>query len=403
MMISDFLYQTYFEMINFDNLKRNYQKFPLKKFPDGRGHKVWERPFKEDLKYLYLDLLLPQAFLQKFFGNAPIFKFLKEFQIQKSKDEKVKTHSKILQLKYNVSNSAQLEISKIHYKETVAKKYGKAFTSTNQVPEIKQKQDQSNLKRYGFKRASMSEKIKSDVKKRNFEKYGSDYIQQTDFFKKRVRETNLRKFGFSAPAKNSKIKQKIKNTYNKHLGKIENPDGFEVLRQKIEKTCIERYGCKHFFQTSFRKNLDLSEIQEKIYQTKKLNHTFNSSKTEFEILTLLKTKFQDVKAQYKDSRYPFACDFYIPSLDLFLEFQGTWTHGGHPFDETNPKDLELLELWKKKSEELNFKGKRKTFYKNAIYVWTKLDVKKRQIVRENNLNFKEFFSKKEFEDWFLKV
>ena len=32
----------------------------------------------------------------------------------------------------------------------------------------------------------------------------------------------------------------------------------------------------------------------------------------------------------KYDRYPFACDFYISSLDLFIECNYHWTHGGKP-------------------------------------------------------------------------
>ena len=31
---------------------------------------------------------------------------------------------------------------------------------------------------------------------------------------------------------------------------------------------------------------------------------------------------------------PFACYFYIPSLDLFIECNYRWTHGGKPYEGT---------------------------------------------------------------------
>lgn len=35
----------------------------------------------------------------------------------------------------------------------------------------------------------------------------------------------------------------------------------------------------------------------------------------------------DVVRQYRDPRYPFFCDFYVRSLDLFVECNFHWTHG----------------------------------------------------------------------------
>lgn len=50
----------------------------------------------------------------------------------------------------------------------------------------------------------------------------------------------------------------------------------------------------------------------------------------------------DIIRQYSDNRYPFCCDFYLKSLDLFIELNFHWTHGGHPFDENSQADQEKL-------------------------------------------------------------
>lgn len=115
---------------------------------------------------------------------------------------------------------------------------------------------------------------------------------------------------------------------------------------------------------------------------------------------MLKTKFENVSTQHRDHRYPFACDFYIPLLDLFIEYQGTWTHGGHRFDQNSKRDQDTVSTWKAKANEINFKGNSKKFYLNAIYTWTVLDVKKREIAKRNRLNFIEFFSFDQFLKWF---
>ena len=113
--------------------------------------------------------------------------------------------------------------------------------------------------------------------------------------------------------------------------------------------------------------------------------------------------FENVEPQYYGKeRYPFSCDFYISKIDLFIEIQGTWTHCNHPFNKETKEDIEQLEFLKEKSKESNY-------YKNTIYTWTDLDVRKRRYVEENNLNYLEIFSDKidicikEFEEYIKKL
>ena len=94
--------------------------------------------------------------------------------------------------------------------------------------------------------------------------------------------------------------------------------------------------------------------------------------------------FENVEPQYfNKEKYPFNCDFYLPKYDLYIEIQGSWTHGGHPFNPENPNDLEKLDLWRSKNSR---------YYDNAIYTWTDLDVRKRDMAEENHINRLEIFS-----------
>lgn len=88
----------------------------------------------------------------------------------------------------------------------------------------------------------------------------------------------------------------------------------------------------------------------------------------------------NVFRQYKCDRYPFNCDFYISSEDLFIELNAHWTHGFAPFDSTNMEHIKKLEMWKEKAKTSNY-------YKSAIKVWTEKDPLKQRIAKENNLNY----------------
>lgn len=119
-------------------------------------------------------------------------------------------------------------------------------------------------------------------------------------------------------------------------------------------------------------------------ETKRKNNSFNSSKPESTYYSKLCEEYgkSDVLSNYnKDSRYPFHCDFYIKSLDLFIELNLHWTHGGRPFDPNDEGCQKQLALWEEKA-------KTSKFYQQAIYVWTQLDVRKRETALQNKINYK---------------
>lgn len=137
----------------------------------------------------------------------------------------------------------------------------------------------------------------------------------------------------------------------------------DSIIQKKNKTMLNRYGDEHFNNKS------------KEYETKRKNGTFNTSIPEQKLFELLKQEFgdQDVINHYNDDRYPFECDFYIKSKDIFIEYHGTWTHGGHPFNCNDENDKLILNKWISKN------------YQNAIYTWTDLDVRKKSYQNKINL------------------
>ena len=143
------------------------------------------------------------------------------------------------------------------------------------------------------------------------------------------------------------------------------------------------------------------EIIDHRYESMKKNGTLNTSKEEQYILTKLKEKFTDVVHHYKDKeRYPFICDFYIPSLDLFIEYQGSMFHNKRPYL-GNSQDLKEVEEIRQNSEKRKqITGKTKSRYDSLIETWTIRDVNKRKIAKQNNLNYLEFFNLCDFNEWF---
>lgn len=161
-------------------------------------------------------------------------------------------------------------------------------------------------------------------------------------------------------------------------------------RKKAEQTCLENYGVKNIYNLNkYKQKAHSEESLQKQYNTKKKNNSFNISKPENKSYKLLKEKYKDTIRQYKSEEYPFACDFYIPSLDLYIECNYHWTHGGKLYENTEQDKL-ILENWKKKNT---------LYYKQAIITWSIRDVQKYNIAKENNLNYICFYSFNEFLNW----
>ena len=139
------------------------------------------------------------------------------------------------------------------------------------------------------------------------------------------------------------------------------------------------------------------------YETKKKNHTFNVSKPEMICFELLKQKYSNVIHGFRSELYPFNCDFYIPSLDLYIECHFSHYHNCEPFDLNNKEHIKELEILKSKSEEKHKIKNKKNQYDNIIYTWTNLDVRKLKTFKENKLNYKIFYTEKEFKEWYENI
>lgn len=135
----------------------------------------------------------------------------------------------------------------------------------------------------------------------------------------------------------------------------------------------------------------VQKYHDKAFETMVKNNTIGKSKEEDDLFDFIKQLFPNVKRQYKDKqRYPYFCDFYIPELDYFIEYQGYWIHNNHPYDCNSINDNQLLEIWYKKYTINN-----KIQYLKAINGWTISDVNKRNCAKENNLNYKEIWNMNE--------
>lgn len=277
-------------------------------------------------------------------------------------------------------------------KHTNLIRYGvDSFTKTNLY---KIKTQETCLKKYGKEHFNSSDVVKAHKKQSLLNKYGVDHYSKTEEFKHKYKSTLNNKYNCDNISQCEEIKNKKKFTYLKHYG-VDHYSKTDEYKNKLKQTNLKRYGKEFYTQTKEYKDLiaqQYNNIKQKIYFTKKKNHTFNSSKIEDNLFTKLKQRYNDAIHHYStDVRYPFECDFYIPSKDLFIELNFHWTHGFEPFDSENKNHINILNQWKLKNTK---------YFKIAIDVWTNKDPLKLKTFLDNNLNYKIFYTEKEFMRWF---
>ena len=259
---------------------------------------------------------------------------------------------------------------------------------------VREKIEAACLEKYGVRISSQAECVKEVARKNNLSKYGKEWSMQREKVKQKSKEACLEKYGTTSVCKVKSVRQKQKETLYKHYG-VYYPGQSKEIKEKQIKTLYEHYGVINFSQTEEWKNnykLNKEKWIGKQIETKRKNKTFNYSSPEEKCYKLLSNKFNNVERQYRSNEYPFTCDFYIPQINTYIEYQGTWMHGKHAYNSENDDDIKLLKIWEDKS-------KNSKQYEYAIKYWTIKDPLKRQTAKDNNINLIEFWNLQEVEDW----
>lgn len=151
-------------------------------------------------------------------------------------------------------------------------------------------------------------------------------------------------------------------------------------KRKQQLTNVSRYGTNNWAKSKEHKDR-VPEINRKMHDTKMKNHTFATSKMEDQVYDVLVRHFgkDDIVQQYhNDDTYPFDCDFYIKSRDLYLEINTMPFHDDHWFDINSTRDRnKALKLRQSLSK-----------WDNGWYkTWTQNDVCRRECAHKHNLNY----------------
>lgn len=283
-------------------------------------------------------------------------------------------------------------------KNTNLNKYGSEYAIKSQI--VRDKMKNTCLEKYGVENPGGLDFVQDKIKKTNMDKFGVPYAVSSDIIRKKSQETLMRNHGVAYPFESNSIKEKAKKTMIERYGitvPIHNPE----IRERTIKTNKNKYGkefplldknIRDMCTKTLKRNFGVAnpmhseEIKEKVFKRKCENNSFNKSRPEERLYELLVDKFgiDGVLRQYKSELYPFACDFYIKSIDTYIELNANWTHNNHFFNKTNQEDLDKIKDWKMKSKE-------HPFYNKAIETWTMRDIEKRNCALRNHLNYVVFW------------
>lgn len=362
--------------------------------------------------------IMKQGMLEKYGVDNP-FK-LDEFQAIAAETRKEKYGAEYTLASGSVLSDAARETFAEHMADDeFRKKLNEKKCATNmalygvpyaaQSPVIQAKTRATNLRRYGYTNANkrlFMRKHMSQVMKKNapmiaaksrktcLGKYGVEYYGQTaearkaqsermranlDVFMSKSRASMLKRYGVKYSWESAALRGKAQATMRERYGSPcyvqsdEYKERLDSIMDKVRQTNMSRYGVPVYTQSDeYKQNVD--DIQSRIIATKRQNGVLNTSTVEKHV-----KGFDDFESQYNDdSCYPYLCDFYDKDRDLFIEVNASWTHGYHWYDVEN--DANICKKWKAKS-------KKSDYYANALEVFTKRDVEKRETARVNSLNY----------------
>ena len=231
--------------------------------------------------------------------------------------------------------------------------YNKKYNCTKKCKCTKEQTEKTMQDRYGVTNIFANDKIKEKIRETNKEKYGVVFPMMNKNINDKRESTNLVKYGVTSPAKNMDVQLKIKNTNNQKYG-VDYLLGDKNFRNQIRNSNREKYGVDFSSQfhilpdaweilndpIKFKETLELTSVQEMadvlgvsrskigtLY--KKYGFTFlrgNSSSYEQEIGQFLRCKNIEFRQNTRNVIPPFEIDFFIPSSNLAIEFDGLYWH-----------------------------------------------------------------------------
>lgn len=171
------------------------------------------------------------------------------------------------------------------------------------------------------KKGNAIDKIK---RKTCVKRYGAEHhFNNPEIQQKRI-NTCEKLFGGRAPLSSHIIQEKCSKTneerYGGHFSKT------QEIKQKKRETCLKKYGVDSFSKTcDFKEKIDWQNLTKKSFETRKKAGKSKISKIEKEFGDFLKKHFDLIENQVEMNNW--WMDFYIPSINTYVQFDGDYWHG----------------------------------------------------------------------------
>lgn len=261
--------------------------------------------------------------------------------------------------------------------KTNLKKYGDEFASKTEL--VKQKAAATCIERYGAESPTQNPLIFEKVKKTLQQNYGVEYPHKNPELASKAEQTWLQTRGVSRPAKDPEVRTKMKTTMIEKYGiehNMHDPTTVQTVRQKNR---TRQYGLVVSARYSVDACFTLDEFikgdsnTEWAWQCKNCNNIFiQAIKPGKEprcstCFPLNETTGESIIRQWLESNNifyiknnrtlikPFELDFFLPQLNLAIEFNGIWWHSEkilgnkkYHFDKfslAKSKNIRLIQIW----------------------------------------------------------
>lgn len=186
---------------------------------------------------------------------------------------------------------------------------------------------------------------------------------------------------------NSQRKEQIEKRKETLIGKYGTTNLHDVpeFEEKCRETILKKTGYDSYFK--------IPEVRELAYKQLLDDSKSGKSKKEDEIYSFLsELGYNDTIRHYISNSYPYPCDFYIPSLDMYIEYHGSQYHNKRAYLGTSDDIKEANALLEKDKLRCKETGKKKSPYFSIFNTWVNIDCKRRNLVNEKKLKYLELYS-----------
>lgn len=268
----------------------------------------------EELKDLYVEQCWSRKEIAEYFNTTVsiVSKRLTENNITRTSQQEQKSRERTMLKKYGVVNPAKMSDFVSKSKDTFIKNYG--VDNPSKSPGIQEKKKTTLLQNYGVTNPQHSKTIRDRSKQTLMKHYGVEYPYQSDEIKEKFKNSIYERYGvqnFSMAWRNEETRQILasKDKLREFLTSIPFED--RTIKKITELLDITDSCLRHYLQT---------------FDCLDLINFYSKSSAELEIFNLLQS--WGIKC-YKSASI-FAprteLDFYIPSFNIGIEYNGNFFH-----------------------------------------------------------------------------